>query len=593
LTDGSFHITCTTCTTRLLVRDESAVGQILACPKCGSMVMIESPEESQVPVAVMPVPGGVQPSAETSSIPSDPVPPTEQSTAWQPSTGHGWLPIAFGSVGAMAFASALGWYVLSGNDNTPVAVVPLPTVEVDASETRLETETQETAAEDSEPPFNEDPTIVDLPKDETTPDVEITADDVDPFREADRIQSQEPEIAPASDEPESVTALKPTMTDELSSLASLLSGPSELVTPPVSDEVEQSDTKPRLLKTSVPTATTTRDLKQQLDQQTRAVRFQDVPLVDFLRSMTTLSGVPISLDPAALEQTANTANVPVSVAKVNGTTIEILREALGPVGMMPVLDKQVVRITTQRLEDSELTTASLFVGDLLDAGETQLDLANFVATLCEPTTWISAGGLGTIAVEGDRLHVSNTRLATIRTMILLEKIRTARSLPPRNKIPSRLTSLEPRWHALSRQLRKPIDIDLWQESTFVEIVTAMELASDLRILIDWPALVGQGFEPSTVASLYVRDTSLEEALQELLRDRNLHVVPIDSETVQITTSAIKTNRKYVEFYSFKQLGNFGLENVEQLMLQGTAALDPASEVAIVVGNADLHRSLSQ
>jgi hypothetical protein len=38
-----FAITCTTCKTRLNVRDPAAIGQILACPKCGGMVMVKPP----------------------------------------------------------------------------------------------------------------------------------------------------------------------------------------------------------------------------------------------------------------------------------------------------------------------------------------------------------------------------------------------------------------------------------------------------------------------------------------------------------------------------------------------------------------------
>ena len=36
-----FSIACTTCRARLRVRDESVIGQILTCPKCGSMVLVE------------------------------------------------------------------------------------------------------------------------------------------------------------------------------------------------------------------------------------------------------------------------------------------------------------------------------------------------------------------------------------------------------------------------------------------------------------------------------------------------------------------------------------------------------------------------
>ena len=41
-----FSIACTTCRTRLRVRDVRILGQILPCPKCGSMVLIERPSPS-------------------------------------------------------------------------------------------------------------------------------------------------------------------------------------------------------------------------------------------------------------------------------------------------------------------------------------------------------------------------------------------------------------------------------------------------------------------------------------------------------------------------------------------------------------------
>lgn len=43
----SFAISCTTCGSRLRVRDASLIGQILACPKCQGMVLIAPPEDAQ------------------------------------------------------------------------------------------------------------------------------------------------------------------------------------------------------------------------------------------------------------------------------------------------------------------------------------------------------------------------------------------------------------------------------------------------------------------------------------------------------------------------------------------------------------------
>jgi predicted RNA-binding Zn-ribbon protein involved in translation (DUF1610 family) len=45
---SAFYISCTTCNARLKVRDESAVGEIHTCPRCGSMVMITPPRSHQM-----------------------------------------------------------------------------------------------------------------------------------------------------------------------------------------------------------------------------------------------------------------------------------------------------------------------------------------------------------------------------------------------------------------------------------------------------------------------------------------------------------------------------------------------------------------
>ncbi len=39
-----FSVSCTTCRARLAVRNKEAIGEILECPKCGSMVLIAPPE---------------------------------------------------------------------------------------------------------------------------------------------------------------------------------------------------------------------------------------------------------------------------------------------------------------------------------------------------------------------------------------------------------------------------------------------------------------------------------------------------------------------------------------------------------------------
>jgi hypothetical protein len=79
----SFSITCTTCHQRLRVRDESAIGELLICPKCGSMVLVETPAESRSSALAEPaVPDSVagakrsaarSPSVEPVELPAEPI----------------------------------------------------------------------------------------------------------------------------------------------------------------------------------------------------------------------------------------------------------------------------------------------------------------------------------------------------------------------------------------------------------------------------------------------------------------------------------------------------------------------------------------
>ena len=49
-----FSVPCITCRAKLKVRHVSAIGQILACPRCGGMVQIVAPEGWKPPVEAPP-----------------------------------------------------------------------------------------------------------------------------------------------------------------------------------------------------------------------------------------------------------------------------------------------------------------------------------------------------------------------------------------------------------------------------------------------------------------------------------------------------------------------------------------------------------
>lgn len=75
----SFILTCTTCKSRLKVRDTGVVGQIMACPKCGGMVLIKPPEAGASAQAAKPASETGETKPDLSN-PLRPLPPLDPAT---------------------------------------------------------------------------------------------------------------------------------------------------------------------------------------------------------------------------------------------------------------------------------------------------------------------------------------------------------------------------------------------------------------------------------------------------------------------------------------------------------------------------------
>ena len=94
-----FTIACETCASRLNVKQEAAIGQVLACPKCGSMVLVQPPEGWQPPESEHP----------KSNIPKPPR---------RPDDSQATLSAEFGNLDRSSHAAA--------NSPAPSANVPSP-----------------------------------------------------------------------------------------------------------------------------------------------------------------------------------------------------------------------------------------------------------------------------------------------------------------------------------------------------------------------------------------------------------------------------------------------------------------------------------
>ena len=71
-----FSVSCTTCHARLSVRTQDAIGEILECPKCGSMVLIVPPDGWAPPEPPAEPKATGAPPPNPAEVPATAIPPT-------------------------------------------------------------------------------------------------------------------------------------------------------------------------------------------------------------------------------------------------------------------------------------------------------------------------------------------------------------------------------------------------------------------------------------------------------------------------------------------------------------------------------------
>ena len=667
---SSFSIQCTTCKSRLKVRDASAIGQIVGCPKCGSMVLIEAPTEApptqqaQASAAAMaasmpdtvsdsqlgasfeeaaswfeeqepetPAPASEVPAEAAADAPpplpvaeniaTSPPPPSSLAIdAPSPTTAHNTPPMAppppaeqqESVASEQPFMSATGWtspatqhtrrialvvgaavlgiagvvglavaVTSSGNDSPHVAVqepppAPDPVPTTDATPQEPAAEEPATPAEASVPAVEEvakpetpsEPPVVSLPVEPIAPPVEEVAT-VEPPREPN------PSVPPAAVEENPSEPETPLFTDPpaptapantnsglaaLDALLPYLDGPPPAETPASDPPPQVSETQPPHDPNAVallPEASANLPpLKPEPREVNVSVRLRDpiesiempnTPLIDFLRLMSDFSTIPITLDPVAMEQLKLTANREVSVVIGKTTVGEVLEKVVSRLNLVVEQGEGEITITHNRNPAGSLRQAKYSVSDLVGTDPQQLSqLRQLIATHIVPGTWQATGGKGEIEEIPGALLIRQVEPAHHEIVLFIEKLRLARGLALRSSYDPLLFNSQLRAKSLDPKLQQTVSLNYFEPTRLTTVVARLEKLGSLRILLDWNALLAEGWSPDTEVTLSVADATLGEALEQLTTDHSWAIRVIDSETLQLTTPTALAQRRTIEFY---------------------------------------------
>ncbi len=583
----AFRVQCETCQSWLKVRDEGFVGEVHACPKCGSMVLIAAPiagstaRPTTAPTPVSPVVAvmgdtleAAEPPPGAAATPASPYPSRPSPEAVLPTASKSVFPlvaaVGLGVAAATGFAAfALLW---SSDPEPPTPTQPSAAQqEVAPPSTPAEADAPAATATVSdrvEPPADT-PATVETPNEPLVnngstaprlPPEPIVSDPVE--RDAEPASGvATAAIVPREESPTSEELLK-----EIDPLA-IDFNEVEIVLRK-GDEGPPARSRPA---EEPPSRTTTEPSEPSLDDRLAAaaqhagvfvrrgptneatgpyagsalaalayvvpsVELHDVPLDEAVRLVGSLAGVPITIDPVALRIVGVSASKSVDMVGESVTLADLLATSLKPLRLGYATEGPYVSVV--RPGADEVRTIHHQVSDL--AADDTAGLAGLLRRI---------GKLpADVEVVAGKLPVTAPLATQYNLVVLCERLRVARGLPTKTKYPRSLLSAEPSLATLAPVIDRRTTFSFVEPTPLADVFAHWRRVTGLSILVDWRALAEIGLGPRSTVECSVTNRPWRAALDGVLEGLGLTWAAIDGRTLWLTTHDAGQQPKTIEFY---------------------------------------------
>lgn len=667
-----FKITCVTCQAGLSVRNESLIGQIVACPRCGSMVEVSAPTQAVAPVttgkeslaesapdqvatsnvstAEVSTPASAsatasesfenmdeaslagEASAPAASLPTESLPVEANAEALQVSAAVAKYKLIVWSLASVCIATTVIGVVLLTRGNTgaeatqavPNAIQPsanqLPTTSKSVPENlpaRDEPMPQaETLATDNAdaPPSIEAPDKIEAPL--SIEDNVVSAMPPDPPTESNisqEIVSVGSPETPQEPAPRMARRFDPLEFDPESISLATVDQPQDVldeqleperIEPPAEAEAAALDDVPSTAPLvrrgpNIDSDASQRDAAKQLELLVPAVKFSKLPLHDCLRFFTQLSGVPVSVSPEQLLMAGITPQQHASLDAKELSLGEMLTQVLEPLRLE--YETRGGQVIVVRQEATKIREITYPINDLVSSSGNEEQLASLVEQFVAPQTWQMAGGDGAMKVASGSLQVKQTQQVQYQVLILLERLRLARNLPPRSRYPVERLVGSPAGMLLEEALAKPTTFTFSQYTAIDDVFVHWQTELDVPLLIDWPALAKADFGPSSAITCAIIDEPWNLALEKVLEPLGLGWRAVAGNAIEITSAKKVQDELQLEIYPLVPTKAFSIADLLQKLntlakpplTEGSMTADPTGQALLVLQPAATQRLVWQ
>ncbi|MDR2117432.1 MAG: hypothetical protein LBP87_13735 [Planctomycetaceae bacterium] len=612
-----FTIQCTTCNAKLVVKNEELIGQILACPKCGGMVLIQQPDEVSPRPPFKRFPdtltnetesGIINPAQEnriTENSVLPPLPPAPPITLSETELRTRKILLCVLAVLFLILITAVGILMtVKGNRLNQIPIeqsgipiiepkipepVPLPAAEaipdpipdkvldstipteVVAAQDNISNNVQENIPNDisNNVPKNTSDNTFENTSNDTTSTITEKVTSVIPATSA----------TPANNATvtEVTAEKKPSEENQSNRLAVLLAQTPKEPQPEIRSTTDLLSDIEKKMPGIIPTSPIlSLDIPARLAIPLTGLKLEKTPLFYVVRLFSDLTEIPVTFDIDEMRPRGIRIDVPLTVQFDAGTVGEILTKILAAHELELVIEDRQILITVSPERRNTFSERTFDITDLVENTKNTSEpltperLAKILQRLVDPAN------NSFIRIEGNSLIVRNRFRLLDETLRVLEQLRVIRNLQQQTDVVEKFLVPEAfGWDIMM----SPMTLNYYQPTLLSDVLLQLESATKIHILVDHKSLhrMLSPLQPMKAVVRCNRGT-VHEALEKLLASVDVAALTyriVDYDVLEITTtdSARQSEKMSIEVHRFVTATD---ETPEELARTIRSALEPDS-----------------
>ena len=303
---------------------------------------------------------------------------------------------------------------------------------------------------------------------------------------------------------------------------------------------------------------------ERLNLNVGGLLFDQTPLPVVARELSSLSGVPITIDARSLEAAGKEINQQISATITDADLNTAMDQLLAPLGITKQPDSVGLRFTVANSLDFKKASHSTAQFAGLDEQAKKNFLA-YIQGMIAPEIWVRPEDPADIELQGDEILAQCPADVQAQIERLISKLKAANALASDPTDPAAIKQTLTRSAAILSKLEAPIETKHTIRTPIGLFLSKFQSYSSVTVIVDWENVAKQGWNPGTLIPGHIDEPTAGDVVRQLAQAMSLSVIAIDSDTVMLTTVEQAAETRDIEVYPVAKLlaGKFDEDQLKE------------------------------